>query len=305
MSIFSKVFSKVSKIKVSLFRNIKGIFSQVEKWGDEDFKNLEKLLISNDLGVKFSINFIKEIREDYDLGNIRDVEGILEKLNKKLIQSVESGQRDLIVSETTVTSYIFMGVNGSGKTTVIAKIAHLLKKQGKSVMLAACDTFRAAAVDQLAFWANKLDVPMVKGKDGQDPASVAFEALKQAKEQKVDFLLIDTSGRLHTKDNLMRELEKIVRVLEKQDKETVQEKILVIDGSLGTNSLQQMLNFNKFVSISGLIVNKLDGSSKGGIICSMKEEKKLPIFYLGVGEKIDDIKEFNPESFVKTIADYE
>ena len=299
------IFSKISKLKVSLFRNIKGIFSQLEKWGNQDFKNLEKLLISNDLGVKFSVDFVKDIREDYQLNHIWNVEGILKKLNNKLIQLVESGQRDLTVVELGVTTYVFMGVNGSGKTTVIAKIAYLLKKQGKSVMLAACDTFRAAAVEQLEFWANQLKIPIVKGLAGQDSASVAFKALKEAKEQSIDFLLIDTSGRLHTKDYLMRELEKIVRVLEKQDEKTVKEKILVIDGSLGTNSLQQMVNFDKFVPISGLIVNKLDGSSKGGVICSMKEKKALPVFYLGVGEKIEDIEKFNPKNFVKTIANYE
>jgi fused signal recognition particle receptor len=302
LNIFSKNKSFISKFSASL----KEVFTS-KKIDEEFLEKLEETLILSDMGIKTSLQIIDELREtkfnkDFKEDDIREflakkISEILQKcqvnLNKKLQNSPKKPK-----------ILIFNGVNGAGKTTTIGKIAFNLSNQGQKVLVAACDTFRAGASSQLEVWAKRSNAEIICAtKDGEDPASLAYKAFMKAREENFDFLLIDTAGRLQNKQNLMDELKKIGNVLRKIDENAIDENILILDATIGQNAKNQLEIFDKIAGISGIIVTKLDGSAKGGILVALCAEFQKPIYAIGVGEKIEDLQEFDPDSFAKNLID--
>ncbi len=227
--------------------------------------------------------------------------GLIEELNRSLSSILNGSDGKLLKAENPPTVVLVVGVNGTGKTTTIAKIANLLQSEGESVLLAAGDTFRDAAIEQLSLWAEKVGVQVVSQKRGSDPAAVAFDALKRAKAKKFDYLLVDTAGRLHTKDKLMEELKKIRRVLEKGASNAPHETLLVLDASIGQNNIVQATKFAEAIGVTGIVLTKLDGTAKGGAIFPLFDELKIPIKYIGVGEGVDDLERFEADKFVTAL----
>ena len=306
MSFFS-FFSK-SKIQDQLKNSSNKISSSIsqiffnKKIDDETLNDLEDALISSDMGVEVSTKIISQLRKSKFEKDITE-EKIKEILAQKISDILEPSQKTLdFNSEIKPKVIIFNGTNGTGKTTTIGKIANNLSIQGKKTLIAACDTFRAAASDQLKVWANRSNCEIISAlKDGEDPAAVAFRALDYAKKNNFDILLIDTAGRLQNKQNLMDELKKINNVLKKIDASAPHENLLVLDATIGQNAKSQLEIFNDIVGISGLIITKLDGSAKGGIVVALADKFKTPIYAIGVGEKIEDLQEFNAKNFAKNL----
>lgn len=269
---------------------------------DENFfENLEELLIESDVGFETSIQIADELREEVKLQNAKSKEEVSNVIVKKMVDIYEKNDSDNSIkfsenSEPTVI--LFVGVNGAGKTTTIGKLAHRYEQQGKKVLLAAGDTFRAGAIEQLQEWGRRINVPVVASKAQTDPASVAFDAVKKAKEENFDILIVDTAGRLQNKEGLMRELEKIKRVITRELPSAPHEVLLVLDGTTGQNAINQAKQFNETTKISGIVLTKLDGSSQGGIIFAIKNELHIPVKLVGLGEQMDDLRDFNSEKFV-------
>lgn len=270
---------------------------------DEDLlEELEVLLIGADIGINTTDRVLESVRKNSSRKTLKDSEslyGFLKKELKKIL--IEDNQLNTNLQETYVI--LVVGVNGVGKTTTIGKLAKLFQNQGKSVMLAAGDTFRAAAVEQLKVWGQRNDIAVIAQDTGADAASVIFDAYQSAQAKNIDILIADTAGRLHTQDNLMQELKKIKRVIAKQNENAPHEVMLVIDGGAGQNALNQAKAFNKSVKISGVAITKLDGTAKGGIVFALADELKLPIRYIGVGEDINDLKPFVAKDFVDALFD--
>jgi fused signal recognition particle receptor len=264
-------------------------------------ETLEEALYTADFGVATTEEILVEIKDAYKKD--KDLRGQqAAAIGATVLRRVLAGsERELTPAPAGPTVIVMIGVNGSGKTTTSAKLGWLLKQDGKSVMLAACDTFRAAAVEQLKSWATRLDLPIVASHTGADAAAVAFDAWQAAKARGCDYLIVDTAGRLHTKSNLMEELAKIRRVLAKNDPTAPHHSWLVVDGSLGTNSIEQARVFHKSFGLSGLVVTKLDGTSRGGAIVGIWRELKLPIYFLGLGEQPEDLQPFNVENYAKAV----
>lgn len=307
MSFFS-FFSK-SKITDQLKNSSSKISSSIaqiflnRKLDKEALEELEEALISSDMGVEVATKIITEIKKDKFEKNISQ-EKIKEILAQKITKILEISQKTLdFSSKTGPKVIIFNGTNGTGKTTTIGKIANNLAHDGKKVLIAACDTFRAAACDQLKIWAIRSNCEIIPPlKDGEDPAAVAFRAFDYAKKNNFDVLLIDTAGRLQNKQNLMNELKKINNVLKKIDANAPHENILVLDATIGQNAKNQLEIFNQIVGVTGLIITKLDGSAKGGIVVALSDKFKTPIYAIGVGEKIEDLQEFNANNFAKNLV---
>lgn len=260
---------------------------------------LEELLITSDVGVETTMEVLDTLRDRIKTENIKDPEEVKKTLFEILRQMIGDGEP--VKTGEGMTVILVIGVNGVGKTTSIAKIANVMKKSGKHVLLAAADTFRAAAADQLRVWAERVGVEIIAQSEGSDPAAVVFDAANAAKKRGVDVLIIDTAGRLHNKKNLMNELEKINRVVDRELPDSVRETLLVLDATTGQNAVIQAKEFKNAAPITGLVLTKLDGTAKGGIVISIKKELDIPVKFIGVGEKVDDLEVFNADEFIRAL----
>ncbi len=295
---FQKLKNIFSSIRFSLGSKIKDLFRSKKK--EEAYEDLEQLFFEADLGAAFSLELVEKIRLYTKKNSEESVEDILKFIRKEILEIL--GPAPVLVAPKKSPHVIMIvGVNGSGKTTSVAKLAKYYTDQGKKVMLAACDTFRAAALEQIELWAKKMGVDIVRSQPKSDPSAVAFDAINSAKAKQADIVLIDTAGRLHTKTDLMQELEKIKRVCQKLDSTYPNETLLVLDSTTGQNALDQAEIFHKFTPITGIILTKLDGTAKGGIAVAIKKQKNLPIIWVGIGEKENDFDLFDPHSFVDAL----
>ncbi|MDC0553270.1 signal recognition particle-docking protein FtsY [Candidatus Pseudothioglobus singularis] len=298
-----------TSLKERLFKSKKklgdGLSSLVigKKKIDEDLlEELEMLLIGSDIGIQTTDKVIEVVRKKASRKELKD-EDSLYQLIKEELESLLIKENPLEPSSNNPFVILVVGINGAGKTTTIGKLAKLFQGEGKSVMLAAGDTFRAAAVEQLQVWGERNDIPVIAQKTGADAASVVYDAYQSAIAKDIDILIADTAGRLHTQDNLMQELEKIKRVLKKHNEDAPHETLLVIDGGSGQNAIQQANEFHKSINLTGLAITKLDGTAKGGVLFSISDSLQLPIRYIGVGEAIEDLKPFNAKDFVNALFD--
>ncbi len=301
MSWLARLKEGLSKTSSKIASGIDNILHK-RKLDAETAEELEDLLISADMGVEVSQFLVKELVNKYRFNKeVTEVEikQTLASLIANILEPLANQELSFLQKPKII---IMCGVNGNGKTTSIAKLANYYKQQGKSVMLAACDTFRAAAVDQLVVWANRLKLPIVTGADKADPASIAYKAAKQAIDNKIDLLLLDTAGRLHNKEHLMAELVKIIKVVQKIDENITPEIILVLDATTGQNALLQLEKFQAIAKLDGLIITKLDGTAKGGIIVAIARKYPIPILAIGVGEAIDDLRPFSAQSFAENLV---
>ena len=293
-----KVFHKgLRKTAVSFSKKIEGCFSDLRGGSEESYEALEAALISSDLGVSATLRIVDGIREQYKKGDIRAGDKILYIAKNEIFEILNKNTKELIFEDNKLSVILLLGVNGCGKTTTAGKLACLLKKEDKKVMLAACDTFRAAAIEQLKLWGEKIESYVVSSKHGADPSSVAFDAVQAAISRNYDYLIIDTAGRQHTKKGLMDELSKMNRSIAKVYPEAPQEVWLVVDGSIGANALAQVREFSKYADVNGIICTKLDGTGKGGMVVAMKEEFDLPVLFVGLGEQAEDLQLFDPLMF--------
>ncbi len=291
-----KISSKFVKLKYALGSSIKALF---RKGIDEtSLEELEKLLYEADLGVNVTLEIIEKIKEAKRKNELK-TEDILELIKKELLSNLQAPKEEEITQKPFVI--MIVGVNGSGKTTSLAKLANYYKKKGKKVLLAAADTFRAAASEQLSLFAEKLGIDIVKSQKGSDPASVAYDSLLAAKAREADIVLIDTAGRLQNKSELMHELEKIKRVCEKQVPNAPHKTYITLDATGGQNALDQAEIFNQFTPLDGIILSKLDSSAKGGIVVAIEKKLHIPVIFVGTGEKIEDLSIFEPEVFVEEL----
>ena len=299
MGFFERLKNGLAKTKQSVFGQVNDIFKSFVKVDEEMLEELEDILIQSDIGMNTTMQIIEQLRDVIKTKRINEPEAAKQELMTILKETI--GTHEPLNLTTSPSVILVIGVNGVGKTTSIAKIANLLKSQGKSVALAAADTFRAAAIDQLEIWANRINVPIIKHQDGSDPASVVFDACAYAKSHKIDTLIIDTAGRLHVKKNLMDELSKISRVIERELPGADKETLLVLDAVTGQNAINQAKEFTSASLITGIVLTKLDGTAKGGIIISVKKELGIPVKFIGVGEQMDDLQYFNPDEFVSAL----
>ncbi|WP_340199257.1 signal recognition particle-docking protein FtsY [Ascidiimonas sp. W6] len=312
MSLFKKIFSSdkketldkgLEKSKTSFFSKLSKAVAGKSKVDDEVLDNLEEILVSSDVGVDTTLKIIERIEarvsRDKYLGT-EELNKILREEIAALLSETNSGEATDFELDTNQKPYVIMvvGVNGVGKTTTIGKLANQFKKQGKKVVLGAADTFRAAAIDQLKIWADRVQVPIISQNMGSDPASVAFDTLTSAVSQDADIVIIDTAGRLHNKVNLMNELTKVKRVMQKVVPDAPHEVLLVLDGSTGQNAFEQAKQFTKATEVTSLAVTKLDGTAKGGVVIGISDQFQIPVKYIGVGEGIEDLQIFNKYEFV-------
>lgn len=300
MGFFDKLKQGLNKTKSSFDEKINNVFSNFRKVDEEFLDELEEVLIMSDIGMDTSIKIIGSLRERIKKENIKDEEDVKQALREEMQKILDVTDVSLHLN-TQPSVILVIGVNGVGKTTSIGKMANRLAKDGKKVVVAAADTFRAAAVEQLEIWANRAGATVVKREEGVDPASVVYDAIKQTKEIGADILIVDTAGRLHNKKYLMDELNKIQKVINKEMPEADKEVLLVIDGTTGQNAISQVKAFKQEADITGIVLTKLDGTAKGGVVIGIVEENKIPVKFIGVGEQIDDMEIFNSEDFVKAI----
>jgi fused signal recognition particle receptor len=298
-----KLKQGLSKTKKSLLGKITEAVGLSKKIDQELLDQLEEILLKGDVGVKATEKIIQDLKNRVKEEKIEDPQKIIELIKEEILAILEGSIISTNTSSPDAKPLIIMivGVNGTGKTTSIAKLAKKYSDMGKKVLVAACDTFRAAALEQLSIWAQRAGVEIIKSQPDQDPASVAFDAVKAALSRDIDVVIVDTAGRLHTKYNLMEELKKIKRVMGKSLEGTPQEVFLVLDATTGQNGISQAKMFDQAVGLSGIILAKLDGTAKGGIVIAIANELKIPVRYIGVGEKIDDLEEFDPKSFVEAL----
>ena len=300
MGFFDKLKNGLNKTKKSFDEKINTVFSSFRKVDEDFLEELEEILIMSDIGMDTSIKIINNLRGRIKKEKIEDEEDVKKALREEMQKILEVTDINLHLN-TKPSVILVVGVNGVGKTTSIGKIANRLAKDGKKVVVAAADTFRAAAVEQLEIWAKRSGADIVKREEGVDPASVVYDAIKITKEKNADVLIVDTAGRLHNKKYLMDELNKIQKVINKEMSEADKEVLLVIDGTTGQNAISQVKAFKEEADITGLVLTKLDGTAKGGVVVGIVEENKIPVKFIGVGEQIDDMEIFNAEDFVKAI----
>ena len=293
---------RLVKTKKGFFTRLKEVFTG-KPIDDEMYEELEDLLIQSDLGFDMTLRVIEELEERVKKAKVKDSEEVYEILKQILREKISSENSALDIVDGKLNIILVVGVNGVGKTTSIGKIASKLKQKNKKVIIGAADTFRAAAIEQLEEWGKRTGVEVIKQSHGSDPGAVVFDTISTARSKKYDVAIIDTAGRLHNKSDLMKELEKINKIIIQQSGEDNFEKLLVIDSTTGQNGLQQAKLFNEIVDLSGVILTKFDGTAKGGIIFAISDELKKPIKYLGVGEGIEDLREFNADEFVNAIFD--
>jgi len=301
MGLFDRFKAGLQKTHQKLFAEIKRILPGSGKIDATTLEELEASLIAADLGVEMATKIVEEVKRlRTEARELRDTE-VLAVAKKVLLDELVHGDHSIHVAPQPPTVILVVGVNGTGKTTSVAKLAHRFQQDGRKVLLAACDTFRAAAVEQLQIWGQRLKADVISSKYGADPAAVVHDAVDAAVAREADALLIDTAGRLHTKHNLMQELEKVRRVIQKRLPAAPHESLLVLDASTGSNGLNQAREFHKSMGLTGLIVTKLDGTSKGGIVVAIQREMKLPIKFVGLGEKVDDLQPFDARQFVEAM----
>ena len=316
MGLFSKIKEKIvgrsvaqnDKYVAGLDKSSTGLSERINQLAaryrtiDEDyFEELENILIMSDVGVNMVMKIVDEIKKEVRLENITDPQKINEIIIDKMFVIYANDSymtTDIQYAKEGLTVILMVGVNGAGKTTTIAKLAYRMLQEGKKVVLAAGDTFRAGAVDQLAVWADRLEVPVVKGKEGGDPSAVVFDAIKKAKEMNADVLICDTAGRLQNKVNLMHELEKTNRIIQRESPDGPHETLLVIDATTGQNGVSQASEFSKITNVTGIVLTKMDGTAKGGIVLSIKDQLNIPVKFIGLGEKLDDLQEFDLEQYI-------
>lgn len=302
MGFFDKLKDGLSKTKEAFNDKINVVMSNFRKVDEELMEALEEALILSDVGTITSAKIIESLRSRIKLEKIEEPEAIQAALQEEIVKELTS-RESTIHLETKPSIMMMVGVNGAGKTTSIGKIAANLKTEGKKVLIAAADTFRAAAIEQLEVWAERAEVDFIKRPEKSDPASVVFDAIKKAKEENYDVVIIDTAGRLHTKKNLMDELGKMQRIIDRELPEASQEILLVLDGTTGQNAVVQAKQFAQVTKITGIVLTKIDGTAKGGIVVSITSEMNIPVKYIGVGEKIEDLQKFDAKQFAEALFD--
>ncbi|ERT62032.1 MULTISPECIES: signal recognition particle-docking protein FtsY [Megasphaera] len=303
MGFFSKLRQGLEKTKHSLISNIETVVRGYAKIDEEMYDDLEAVMLTGDIGVETTEYLLGKIREGVRSKEIRDGKDVVPYLEKAIVALLAENEAPLPDTTGTTNVIFIVGVNGVGKTTTIGKLASYYMQQGKSVMVAAGDTFRAAASEQLTIWAQRAGVPIIKHQEGADAAAVVFDATASAKARKIDVLLVDTAGRLHTKSNLMEELRKMARVASKNIDGAPQETLLVLDATTGQNAVSQAKLFGDVVPLTGVVLTKLDGTAKGGVILSVKRELGVPVRWIGVGEGVDDLRPFDPVQFADALFD--
>ena len=299
MAFLDKLKNGLAKTKQALFGQINEVVKSFRTVDEDLLEELEELLICADVGATASEAIIERLREEVKAGRLKEQEQVMDALRGILCEMIGDGEP--LNLTTTPSVVLVIGVNGAGKTTSIGKISNQLRQQGKKVVVAAADTFRAAAIDQLGVWCERAGVDMIRQSEGSDPAAVVYDAVNYAKNKQADVLLVDTAGRLHNKKNLMNELAKINRVIERELPGASRENLLVLDATTGQNAVLQAKEFRQAAELSGLILTKLDGTAKGGIVLSIKKELDVPVKFIGVGEKIDDMEPFDADEFVDAL----
>ena len=299
MGLFSKIKNGLKKTRSGVFGQISSMIKTFNKIDEELFEELEEILIMGDVGIKTSSHICEKLREKVKKEKVKDPQEI-NRLLLEIISEMLSGDQELNI-ETKPSIILVIGVNGVGKTTTIGKLASKLKKDGKKVILGAADTFRAAAIDQLQVWADRSKVDIIKQSEGSDPAAVVFDSISAAKARNADVIICDTAGRLHNKKNLMAELNKINRIIDRELPDASKEILLVVDATTGQNAINQAKEFKDAAGITGIVLTKLDGTAKGGVVLAIKDELGLPVKFVGVGEQIDDLQEFVPDEFAKAL----
>lgn len=299
MGLFDRVKRGLAKTRQKISGGFRALLRG--KISDELLDRLEETMLADDMGPTTTMQLIGEVREAYRAGQITEAEQIVPFLKDKIVSYWPEEDRRLTFAGSGPTVVLVAGINGSGKTTGVAKLAYWLKQDGKSVILAACDTFRAAAVEQLTIWSDRIGVQIVKHQQGSDPGAVAFDACEAASARGADVLLVDTAGRLHTQDHLMRELGKIQRVVEKKIPGAPHEVLLVLDSTIGQNAINQAKVFGEHTRVTGIYLAKLDGSAKGGIVVGIRDQLNIPVKFVGLGETPEDIAPFDPQVFVEAL----
>jgi fused signal recognition particle receptor len=296
------------RLKEGLFKTHEGLVSKIDqllvgkKKIDEDLlAELEEILITSDIGVKTTQELLSSLTDKVKRRELEDADLLRKSLQEQIFHILSGQEQPIRVEAARPFIIMVIGVNGTGKTTTIGKMAHKFKDQGKDVLLVAADTFRAAAIEQLEIWGERVGCEVVKQKSGSDPSAVVFDGLKAAKSRGSDVLLVDTAGRLHTKVNLMEELKKVKRIIEREFPGAPHEVLLVLDATTGQNAIAQAKMFNQTLGVTGIALTKLDGTAKGGILIAISEELKIPLRYIGIGEKVDDLREFNAQDFVEAL----
>jgi len=300
MGFFDKLKQGLNKTKTSFEEKMNNVFSNFRKVDEELLEELEEALIMSDVGVETAVNIVSNLRNRVKKENIQDEQGVRQALREE-IQHIFDEVPNNLKLETKPAIIMVVGVNGVGKTTSIGKIANRLQNDGKKVVIAAADTFRAAAVEQLEIWANRAKCELVKKEEGIDPASVVYDAIKVAKEKQADVLICDTAGRLHNKKYLMDELIKIKKVVDKELPNASKEILMVLDATTGQNAIEQVKAFKETVDITGLILTKLDGTAKGGVVIGIVDKNQIPVKFIGVGEQVDDMEIFSSKDFVNAL----
>ncbi len=299
---FSRLKEGLTKTRNNIVSGIDAVFGGFSTIDEDFYEELEEILIMGDIGVNAAEKILERLREQVKEKHIKEPAACKELLIESIREQMQVGETAYDF-ENEQSVVLVIGVNGVGKTTSVGKLAGILKDQGKNVLIAAADTYRAAAGEQLLTWANRAGVPMIGGKEGADPASVVYDAVNAAKARGVDVLLCDTAGRLHNKKNLMEELRKINRIIEREFPDAHRENLVVLDGTTGQNALNQAREFGQVADLTGIILTKMDGTAKGGIAVAIQSELNIPVKYIGVGEHIEDLQKFDPEQFVNALFD--
>ena len=299
---FKRLVEGLSKTRNNIVSGIDSVFSGFSAIDDDFYEEIEEILIMGDIGVHATEEILDNLKSKVRAQHIRDPRDCKQLLIDSIKEQMQVGETAYRFEEVP-SVVLVVGVNGVGKTTTVGKLAGKLKDQGKTVVIAAADTFRAAAGEQLAEWAKRADVDMIGGQEGADPGSVVFDAIRSAKARKADVLLCDTAGRLHNKKNLMEELRKINRIIDREFPEAYRETLVVLDGTTGQNALAQARQFGEVTELSGIVLTKMDGTAKGGIAVAIQSEMGIPVKYIGVGESIEDLEKFNSDEFVNALFD--
>ncbi|MCR4748333.1 MAG: signal recognition particle-docking protein FtsY [Lachnospiraceae bacterium] len=303
MGLFARLKEGLTKSRENFVNNVISVFDTHQYIDDDFYDELEEILVMGDVGVSATEQIIEKLKEDVKSEHLRTPMQCKAYLIKNIKEQMRVGAEDYeFLKQRSVVMVI--GVNGVGKTTTIGKLAAIYRSKGKKVLIAAADTFRAAATEQLEEWAHRANVDIIKGKEGSDPSSVLYDAVNAANARGVDVLLVDTAGRLHNKKNLMEELKKMHRIVEKNFADVKQEYLIVLDGTTGQNALVQAREFSQAAPLSGIVITKMDGTAKGGIAIAIQSELGVPVKFIGVGEKIEDLQEFDPDTFVDALFDF-
>ena len=301
MGIFSKINKGLQKTRLSMAGAIDNVLHGVNEITDEMFDDLEEILVMGDVGVTTATEIIDRLRAKVAKENLRNGKQVRAAIKEIVAELIDGGEQMEMITMPSII--LVIGVNGVGKTTTIGKMAALYKSQGKKVILGAADTFRAAAIDQLEIWADRAGVDIVKHKEGADPAAVVFDTINAGKARNADIIIIDTAGRLHNKKNLMEELAKIYRVIDRELPWSDRESLLVLDATTGQNAVNQAREFKNVAEITGIVLTKLDGTARGGVVLAIKHDLNVPVKFIGVGEQMDDLQPFNPKAFAEGLFD--